>query len=146
LHDSIHSDGWRGDDPKGYTRDRSIHGRFESRFVDGIGRTTNDIAGRLGAPAHKSGDMFDAVLAYLDEAASRLETVYKLEKRDSFANFADKDVRALVYQRTAAGAAMLRDMICRAWTESATPPAVVDPSPLDEKNPRYNPETGSAPD
>jgi hypothetical protein len=75
-----------------------------------------------------------------------METVYILEKRDGFTNFADKYVRELVYQRTASGAAMLRDMICRAWAESATPPAIVEPSPLDEKNPRYNPETGSAPD
>lgn len=145
MHDSIHSDGWRGDNPKGYTRDRSVHGRFESRFVDGIGLTTKDIAGRIGAPGRRDGDMFDAVLAFLDEAASQVETVYVLEKRDGFANFADKDVRELVYQRTAAGAAMLRDMICRAWTESATRPAPVQPSPLDPTNPRYNPETGSAP-
>ena len=30
LHDSIHHDGWAGDNPKGYTRDPNIHGRFES--------------------------------------------------------------------------------------------------------------------
>lgn len=146
LHDSIHSDGWRGDNPKGYTRDRSIHGRFESRFVDGIGLTTSDIAGRIGAPGRRSGDMFDAVLAFLDNAAAKMETVYMLEKRDGFANYADKEVRELVYERTAAGAAMLRDMICRAWEESASKPGAVEPSPLDPTNPRYNPETGSAPD
>lgn len=146
LHDSIHSDGWRGDDPKGYTRDGSVHGRFESRFVDGIKLTTQDIAPRIGAPGHRTGDMFDAVLAFLDDAASHMESVYILEKRDGFTNYADKDVRALVYRQTAAGAAMLRDMICRAWEESATKPAPVEPSPLDPKNPRFNPETGSAPD
>ncbi|WP_253716881.1 nuclease [Sphingomonas sp. AP4-R1] len=146
LHDSIHSDGWRGDNPKGYTRDGSVHGRFESRFVDSIQLTTRDIAPRIGAPGHRSGDMFDAVLAFLDDASSRMESVYVLEKRDGFSNYADKDVRALVYRQTAAGAAMLRDMICRAWEESAVKPAPVEPSPLDPKNPRFNPETGSAPD
>ncbi|MCJ8155907.1 nuclease [Sphingomonas sp. LaA6.9] len=146
LHDSIHSDGWRGDNPKGYTRDRSIHGRFESGFVDAIGLTVKDIAPRIGAPAHLSGDMFDAVLGFLDDAGDRMETVYELEKRDGFANHADKDVREMVYAQTAKGAAMLRDMICRAWAESASPPATVDPSPLDPANPAYNPETGSAPD
>ena len=146
LHDSVNSDGWRGDNPKGYTRDRSIHGRFETGFVEGIRLTTNDIAPRIGAPGHRNGDMFDAVLAFLDDAASNMETVYILEKRDGFTNYADKDVRDLVYQRTAAGAAMLRDMICRAWAESASEPKPVEPSPLDPANPRYNPETGSAPD
>lgn len=146
LHDSIHSDGWIGDNPQGYTRDRSIHGRFESQFVDGMGLSVADIAPRIGAPGHRSGDMFDAVLAYLNEAGDQVETVYQLEKRDGFADFADPDVRALIYERTAAAAAMLRDMVCRAWTESASPPAEVKPGPLDFDNPRFNPETGSAPD
>jgi hypothetical protein len=146
LHDSVNSDGWRGPNPKGYTTDRSIHGRFESAFVDGMKLTPADIAPRIGAPGHLKGDLFDATLAYLDVAGDKMETVYQLEKRDGFANFADKDVRELVYERTAAGAAMLRDMLCRAWRESAEPPATVTPAPLDFTNPRFNPETGSAPD
>ena len=40
---------------------------------------------------------------------------------------------------------MLRDMIYRAWIESAEPSAQVVPSPLDPANPLYNPATGSAP-
>jgi hypothetical protein len=32
LHDTIHHDGWQGPDPKGYTRDPKIHGRFESQM------------------------------------------------------------------------------------------------------------------
>lgn len=146
LHDSVNSDGWLGNNPKGYTRDRSIHGRFESRFVDGMGLTAADITPRIGAPGHRSGDMFDAVLAYLDEAGDKMETVYQLEQRDGFSNFADKNVRALIYERTTAAASMFRDMLCRAWAESAELPVKVEPSPLDFSNPRFNPETGSAPD
>jgi hypothetical protein len=146
MHDSIHSDGWRGGNPNGFTTDRSVHGRFESQFVDGMKLTVKDIAPHIGAPGHRSGDMFDAVLAFLDEAGDKVGAVYTLEKRNGFADFADKDVRAMVYERTAAGAAMLRDMLCRAWAESANPPVKVTPSPLDFTNPRFNPETGSAPD
>jgi hypothetical protein len=146
MHDSIHSDGWRGDNPKGFTTDRSVHGRFESQFVDGMKLTVADITPRIGAPGHRNGDMFEAVLAFLDEAGDKVGAVYTLEKRKGFADFADKDVRAMVYERTAAGAAMLRNMLCRAWAESASPPAKVTPSPLDFTNPRFNPETGSAPD
>jgi hypothetical protein len=145
LHDSVNSDGWLGPNPNGYTRDRSIHGRFESRFVDAIGLSAADIAPRIGAPAHQRGDMFTAVLGFLDQSGDRMERVYQLEKRDGFANAADTDVRALVYERTAAGAAMLRDMLCRAWAESAVPPAKVSPAPLDFSNPQFDPETGSAP-
>ncbi|WP_404333895.1 nuclease [Sphingomonas sp. MMS12-HWE2-04] len=146
LHNSVNSDGWRGANPKGYTTDRSIHGRFESGFVDGMHLSVKDIAARIGAPGHRDGDMFDAILAFLDTAGDKMETVYKLELRDRFANFADQDVRDLIYAQTASGAAMLRDMLCRAWVESATPPAKIDLSPIDFTNPKFNPETGSAPD
>jgi len=146
LHDSVNSDGWRGPNPKGYTTDRSIHGRFESAFVDGMKLSVADIAPRIGAPGHRDGDMFNSVLAFLDAAGDKMETVYKLEKRDGFANPADTAVREMIYTQTAAGAAMLRDMLCRAWGESAQPPAKVDPSPIDFNNPNFNPETGSAPD
>lgn len=146
MHDSISSDGWRGPNPHGYTTDRSVHGRFESRFVDGMELTVADIAPRIGKPGRTSGDMFDAVLAYLDHSGDKVGQVFALEKRDGFANFADRDVREMVYERTAAGATMLRDMLCRAWAESAAPPAKVEPSPIDFANPRFNPETGSAPD
>ena len=144
LHDSIHSDGWRGHNPRGYTRDRSIHARFESGFVDAIGLTVTDIRPRIGPPAHQSGDMFDGVLRFLDQSGDQVETIYRLEQRGGFRDSDDKEVRTLVYERTAAGAAMLRDMLCRAWAQSASPPAKVSPSPLDPSNPRFDPETGSA--
>ncbi|MBN8830190.1 MAG: nuclease [Sphingomonadales bacterium] len=146
MHNSVSSDGWRGPNPHGYTTDRSVHGRFESQFVDGMKLTVADIAPRIGKPGRKEGDMFDAVLAYLDHSGDKVGEVFALEQRDGFANFADKDVREMIYERTAAGAAMLRDMLCRAWAESALPPARVEPSPLDFANPKFNPETGSAPD
>ena len=145
MHNSIHSDGWRGDNPDGFTTDRSVHGRFESRFVDGIGLTPADILPRINAPVRQQGDMFDLVLAYLDESGDLVGEVYQLEQRNGFADFADPDVREMVYGRTAAGAAMLRDMLCRAWAESANPPVEVTPAPLDLENPAFNPATGSAP-
>lgn len=146
MHDSVSSDGWRGPNPHGYTTDRSVHGRFESAFVDGMKLTVADIAPRIGKPGRTSGDMFDAVLAYLDASGDKVGDVFALEKRAGFADFTDRDVREMVYERTTAGATMLRDMLCRAWAESATPPAKVEPSPIDFANPRFNPETGSAPD
>ncbi|CAN5247191.1 nuclease [soil metagenome] len=145
LHDSVNSDGWRGDNPEGYTRDRTIHGRFETLLVDAIALDEKDIVGRIGMPGHQEGDMFDAVLAFLDASAARMETVYKIEKRGGLENLDDPAGRELIYAQTSMGATMLRDMICRAWRESAVPPVPADPSPLDPANAHYNPETGSAP-
>lgn len=68
LHDTIHHDGWEGPDPKGYTRDPHIHGRFESQYVELIGLSEQDIASRMGKPGHLTGDVFELILAHLDEA------------------------------------------------------------------------------
>src|ERR1700744_46460 len=145
LHDTIHHDGWQGPDPKGYTRDHSIHGRFESQYVDAIALREEDILPRMGKPGHLEGDVFDLILAHLNEAGGYVEAIYKLDQRNAFTDAHDPEAREMVYSRTAAGARMLRDLVCRAWLESALPTRRGDVSPIDESNPRYNPQTGSAP-
>ncbi len=85
------------------------------------------------------------ILAHLNEAGGNVETIYKLDKRGAFADAHDWEAREMVYSRTAAGARMLRDLVYRAWLESALPATGGRPSPIDPTNPLYNPETGSAP-
>ncbi|MDK2758106.1 MAG: nuclease [Blastomonas fulva] len=145
LHASIHSDGWRGDNPKGYTTDRTIHSRFESQFVDMIGLTEQQVTANVAPVARQGGDLFDTVLAFLDDSAENMEGVYQLDKQAAFAASDSKAARDLVYARTGAGASMLRDLVTRAWAESVNPPVRPATDPLDPKNPSYNPETGSAP-
>ena len=144
LHVSIHSDGWRGDNPKEYTTDRSIHGRVETQFVDDIGLTENDVRREVGELGRQTGDLFGVVLAFLDESATWMERVYILEKQGAFEDPENNEARQLIYKRTGVGASMLRDLIYRAWRESETSYAP-GPDPLDPRNPAYNPETGSAP-
>ncbi|WP_223799010.1 phospholipase C/P1 nuclease family protein [Sphingomonas nostoxanthinifaciens] len=145
LHDSMNSDGWQGANPHDYTTDGSIHGRFETDYVRLIGLTENDIGRHMTPLTHERGDLFDAVLAYLDEAGDQMETVYRLDKRGAFASQADTDARALVYAQTGAGASMLRDLIARAWIESAQPKVEGAPNPIDPRTPGFDPTTGSAP-
>jgi hypothetical protein len=145
LHDTIQHDGWQGPNPHGYTREHSIHGRFESQYVESINLTEKDLLPRIGAPGHLEGDVFNLILAHLDEAGSNVETIYKMDQRNAFSDPNDAAAREMVYDRTAAGARMLRDLLNRAWLESALPVKVEAISPVDEKNPLYNPATGSAP-
>jgi hypothetical protein len=145
LHDTIHHDGWQGPNPNGYTRDPKVHGRFESQYVDAISLSEEDILSRIGKPSHLKGDVFDLVLAHLDEAGSNVEMIYKLDKRNAFADVNDQEAREMVYSRTAAGARMLRDIVYRAWLESAISATPDKPSPIDPNNPLYNAQTGSAP-
>ncbi|UPG89623.1 nuclease [Luteibacter aegosomaticola] len=145
LHVTIHHNGWEGPDPKDYTRDPKIHGRMESGFVDGIGLSDKDLLPKVPAVNPLDGDVFDAVLAYLSKSGESVEKVYQLDKRGAWLDPKDTEARELIYQRTAAGAAMLRDLVYRAWKESALPRVPHVPGPTDSANPAYNPETGSAP-
>jgi hypothetical protein len=119
--------------------------RFESEYVDAIGLTEEDILKRLGKPGHLQGDVFDLILAYLDESRENVEPIYELDKRSAFANPRDEQAREMVYARVAAGARMLRDLVYRAWLESGLPVNENAPDPADPTSDGYNPQTGSAP-
>jgi hypothetical protein len=143
-HASIHCEGWVGDNPKGYTREGGIHGAFEIGYADAIDLQPADIIAQLGPLGHQNGDLFEAVLKFLEESAAEVETIFALDQRGALADPNDRAARAFVYRRSAAGAALLRDLLYRAWRESAGPTRG-EPRPQDPHAPRYDPETGSAP-
>jgi hypothetical protein len=145
LHDSIHHDGWQGSNPHDYTRDRSIHSRFESAYVDKIGLKEQDILPRIGLAEPMQGDLFKTILAYLKDSNGNVERIYQLDQQQAFLDPNNEAAREMVYERTTAGARMLRDLINQAWIESAKPPTSTSLDPTSDKNPDYNPETGSAP-
>jgi hypothetical protein len=143
LHTSVNSDGWRGANPLGYTQDGKIHALFESKYVAAISLSLGDIRELMRKPDDLKGDLFDQVLAFLDRSGDQMEDIYRLEKRGALADPQDEGGRELVHRTVAAGASMLRDMIARAWRESATHPGA--PDPLDQAHPAFDPTTGSAP-
>lgn len=147
LHDSIHHDGWSGDNPKGYTRDPLIHERFESQYVDLIGATESDLLRYVPKDPRYLEDPWQATLTHSLEARNFVEAVYRLDLRDAFHKKDDPEARELVSKRMGAGAAFLRDLAYTAWINSAKPVPPVKPIDLPENpaNPKYNPATGSAP-
>ncbi|HWB82753.1 MAG TPA: hypothetical protein VG675_01350 [Bryobacteraceae bacterium] len=146
LHDTIHHDGWQGDNPHGYTRDPRIHGRFESQFVDLIGLTDADLLPKIPKPTVLE-DPFAAILHHLDDAATHVEAIYIMDKRGAFSNPNDAEAKGLVTTQLVKAATLLRDLIYTAWVKSAEPATRPDASqnPVSRANPRYNPATGSAP-
>jgi hypothetical protein len=123
LHDTVHHDGWQGDNPKGYTTNPRVHGLFESQFVDAMKLEGGDFQPKVGA-ARVLADPFAAILAHLDEAGSHTEQVYQLEKSGALADPANADARALVIRQTARGAALLRDLAHTAWVKSGEAPVI----------------------
>jgi hypothetical protein len=147
LHDTIHHDGWLGPNPKGYTTDPRIHGRFESQFVDLIGLTSADLLPLMDKPKLLS-DPFAAFVAHLDDASTHVEEVYQLDRSGALADKTNAQATRLVRTQLAKAAALLRDLTYTAWIESANPaPAASGPeaNPVNQANPHYNPETGTAP-
>lgn len=147
LHDTIHHDGWLGDNPHGYTRDPRIHGRFESQFVDLIGLSETDLLPKI-PKAKVLDDPFAAMLHHLDDASTHVEEVYIMDKRGAFADANDAEAANLVKVQLAKAAALLRDLVYTAWVKSAEPVTRrVDDThnPLSRSNPAYDPATGSAP-
>jgi hypothetical protein len=147
LHNSIHHDGWAGDNPKGYTRDEQIHARFETDYVNLMGATEADVVKYMSKQPRHLEDPWQAVLEHSLAARGFVEDVYRLDQRGAFRNKDDREAHELVYKRLAAGAEFLRDLAYTAWIESAkpVPPVKSIDQPQNPSNPKYNPATGSAP-
>ena len=143
LHVSIHHDGWQGPNPKGYTTDPRVHGRFESMFVDLLEVTPEQVSARMAKPVRVA-DAFDAVLSHLDKSFGHVEQVYQLDKAGAFTDKEHVEAKALVLERLSSGAETLRDLTYSAWLQSGTVPASFD-NPVRLDHPKYNPATGSAP-
>jgi hypothetical protein len=145
LHDTVHHDGWQGANPHGYTTDPRVHGRFESQFVDLMKLEAADFQSKVAAPRVLD-DPFTAILQHLDQAATHVEDVYRLDKSGALTDAQHAGARALVIERVASGAALLRDLAHTAWVVSGELP-VNDPAgnPITPTHPRYDPTTGSAP-
>lgn len=146
LHTSIHHDGWKGPNPKAYTTDGRIHGRFESSFVDLVKITDADLLPLMSKPKLID-DPFVSILAHLDDSYRHMEEVYVLDKAGAFTDASNAQANQLAKGQLAKAAALLRDLTYTAWIESGKPvPASnAESNPVSRSNPNFNPETGTAP-
>jgi hypothetical protein len=121
LHTTIHYNGWATDEPnpEGFTLDRTLHGRFETEFVDRhvTQRAVDDL---VRPPSPLSGDVRAAAFAYLRETRSMVGELYRLDRDIGF----DPDGPArsetvdFTASRLAEGAHMLAVLWLSAWEES----------------------------
>lgn len=121
LHTTIHYNGWADDvpNPEGYTRDRTLHGRFETDFVDRhVAQREVDV--RVGTPRPLSANVRPVVLGYLHETLSRVDDLYRLERDVGFEPDAPprRETVDFTADRLAAGAEMLAVLWLSAWEES----------------------------
>ena len=86
LHDSIHHDGWVGDNPKGYTRDPKIHDPFEDGFPNLIEVSEADVLKYVSKTPRHFDDPWQATLDHSLESRQHVEDVYRLDLRHAFEN------------------------------------------------------------
>jgi hypothetical protein len=117
-HTSIHHNGWVGDNPRGFTTDRTFHRRFESIYIaENI--TSDDVRQAIDREAQVFPDLREATWQYLQESHSLVERLYELDLEEAFGpNTSGETHRAFASDRLAAGAEMLRDLWWTAWMTS----------------------------
>jgi hypothetical protein len=126
AHTTIHYNGWAGDNPNQYATDKQFHARFESGFVR-VNVRLADVLSRVDTIARVLPDFRTAIIAYVRESNSAVESMYKLDKAHPFDSLPGvRENKSFAVDRLAAGTRMLRDIWWTAWVTSApvagTPP------------------------
>jgi hypothetical protein len=122
LHMSIHYNGWAdgSPNPRNYTKDRTLHGRYESGYVNRA-IVEAQVKPRVRAP-QRLPDVFVSTKQYLDVTFSELGPMYELEKTGEFN---PEQPRAkgseMISSQLARAATMLSNLWYTAWLESGEP-------------------------
>lgn len=126
LHVTIHHHGWVGDNPHGYTTNRSFHQWIDGGYFEKTGGVKLEpLRGRI-RPAQLVGDrtkpevLFGQVMTYLLESQQRLEPLYQLEKDGKLSGEGEKGLegRAFLEERLVKGGQMLGDIWYSAWRQA----------------------------
>lgn len=117
MHVSVHYNGWgKYPNPNGYT-DEHIHGPFEGTYVF-QNVTPKMVEAAMPAMAVCKGAVTRCLTDYMLASQAKVEPLYALWKDGGFQP-GDKRGVQFATERVAAGAAMLRDLVTRAWRDSA---------------------------
>jgi len=123
LHMTIHYNGWdeTSPNPKSYTKDRRLHGRFESDYVNRAVEITI-VKPKVRGPQRLT-NVFASVRDYLSSGFSELEALYDLEKSGEFNPESPRPKGTeFISSGLARAATMLSNLWYTAWLESAEPP------------------------
>jgi len=122
LHMSIHYNGWADNtpNPKNYTKDRGLHSRFETAYVNAA---VDAAAVRPKVqPSQRLNDVWSSIKQHLTQGFADLEPMYELERAGEFN---PQQPRAkgteLIVIELARGATMLSNLWYTAWLVSAEP-------------------------
>jgi hypothetical protein len=122
MHLSVQYNGWleSSPNPKGYTRDRGFHSRYESVFVDAA-IDPSAVRPKVQGPQRLT-NVWDSIKQYLNTSFSELEPAYELEKAGEI-NPEKPHVKGteFIANELARASTMLGNLWYTAWLESGEP-------------------------
>ena len=122
MHMTVHFNGWSNDypNPRNFTKDRTLHSRYESRFVD-VAIDESRVKAMVQR-ATRSPDVFGAVKTYLAQTFAEIIPMYELEKSGEFNPDSPRTKGVdFVSAEIARSATMLSTLWYTAWLESGEP-------------------------
>ena len=122
MHMSVHYNGWldNSPNPKGYTKDRGLHSRYESAYVNAAIEIAA-VRPKVQAPRRLNG-VLGAITQHLSQGFGDLEPMYQLEKTGEFNPRQPRPKGTdFIATEIARAATMLSNLWYTAWIESGEP-------------------------
>lgn len=131
LHVTIHFNGWgKYPNPKNYSTSQTLHARFESDFVRSSANV-DQVRKKIAPYASCGCTLEQHVARYLAATLAKMPAVYEFEAQGAIDHPTPASID-LMQSQLAAGAAMMRDLIVDAWTESASAKIAYPPIPVSD--------------
>jgi len=132
LHTTRHYNGWVGDNPKGYTTNRTFHSWIDGGFPGRVGVGLEKLHGELAAqmrparrvafeePGANRTNLFPVILRFIEKSHRQVEPLYQLDRegRLSGRGAPPEEGRAFIISRILEGAQMLGDLWLTAWEDA----------------------------
>ena len=122
MHMTVHFNGWLDNvpNPNNYTRDRGLHARYETAYVDAAIEVPT-VQPKVQPPRRLT-DVWGSIKQHLIQGFNELEPMFQLEKTGEF-NPAQPRPKGTEFIATeiARGATMLSNLWYTAWLESGEP-------------------------
>ncbi len=115
--------------PRKFSTDNTLHGRFEGKFVDGRIKI-EDVRPRVAPQAKVIAQPREAIVQFLNDSYGLVDDVYRLEQREKFTETTKSaEHKTFVVDRIAVGATFLRDLWWTAYSTSDQQPPRRRPLP-----------------
>lgn len=127
LHVTKHHNGWVGNNPGGYTTNKSIHAWIDGGFFKKTGGINSESLAVKIRPARivgdplKPEDLFRQMMAYLQQTHAMVEPLYQMNKDGKLAseNPKSKEGREFLDGQIVKGGQMLGDLWFSSWQQAA---------------------------